>query len=155
MLYPASLSEMNSRFSLAVHILCLLATMPEERVTSEFLAMSIGTNPVVIRRLMANLREAGLVTAKRAGGGGWMLERPAKLITLDLVRQAVTKDEALRMHKNEPHPACVVGKGVRRVLGGVYERADAAVDRELNGITVAGILSSVLAEKKTKEKKAR
>jgi DNA-binding IscR family transcriptional regulator len=143
---------MNSRFSLAVHVLCLLASSPEERVTSEYLAMSIGTNAVVIRRMMASLREAGLVTSKAAGGGGWMLGRPAEKITLDLVRQAMAKDEALKMHKNEPHPACPVGKGVRRALGGVYERTDEAVDRELAGISVAGMLGAVLAAEKKSAK---
>jgi DNA-binding IscR family transcriptional regulator len=146
---------MNSRFSLAVHVLCLLATSPEERVTSEFLAISIGTNAVVIRRMMASLRSAELVTAKRAGGGGWMLSRAAKDITLDQVRQAMAKDEAAKMHKNEPHPACPVGKGVRRTLGGVYEQADAAVDRELAGISVAGMLASVMVAEKKRGNKAK
>jgi DNA-binding IscR family transcriptional regulator len=139
---------MNSRFSLAVHILCLLATEPEERMTSEFLATSIGTNPVVIRRLLANLRRAKLVTSKAAGGGGWLLALPPDEVMLDKIRQAIAKDEALKMHTHDPHPACPVGKGVRRVLGGVYERADAAVDRELAGVSVAGILASVLGDKK-------
>lgn len=139
---------MNSRFSLAVHVLCLLATAPEERVTSEFLAISIGTNAVVIRRLLASLRRAKLVTSKSAGGGGWMLARPANQITLDQVRQAAMEGEAAKMHRNEPHPACLVGKGVRQVLSGVYRRADMALDRELSGMSVAAILSAVLDEEK-------
>jgi DNA-binding IscR family transcriptional regulator len=116
-------------------------------MTSEFLATSIGTNPVVIRRLLAKLRRVKLVTSKAAGGGGWMLKLPANEITLDQVRQAIAKDETVKMHKHEPHPSCPVGKGVRRVLGSVYQRADAAVDRELAGVSVAGILASVLGNK--------
>jgi DNA-binding IscR family transcriptional regulator len=139
---------MNSKFSLAVHVLCLLATAPEERMTSDFLATSIGTNAVVIRRLLAGLRRAGLVSSKSAGGGGWMLGRLAEEISLAQIRQAVSAGEVARMHRNEPHPACAVGKDVRQVLLGVYSRADAALDRELSGITVAGILSDVLAEEK-------
>jgi DNA-binding IscR family transcriptional regulator len=139
---------MNSRFSLAVHVLCLLATSPSERLTSEYLAVSIGTNPVVIRRLLATLRRAGLVTSKSAGGGGWMLSRLAHEITLDLVRQAVSVGEAAKIHRNSPAPACPVGMGVRQVLGGVYQRADEAIDRELAGLSVAGILSAVLKEEK-------
>ena len=137
---------MNSRFSLAVHVLCLLASTPEERQTSEFLAISIGTNAVVIRRLLANLRRAGLVTSKSAGGGGWMLGRPAAEITLDQVRQAVSVGETAKIHRNAPHPACPVGRGERNVLVGVYDQADQAIDRELADISVAGILSAVLKE---------
>jgi Rrf2 family protein len=139
---------MNSRFSLAVHVLSLLATAPEERMTSEFLAMSIGTNPVVIRRLLASLRRAGLVSSKAAGGGGWMLGRSAGEISLAQIRQAISVGESAKMHRNEPHPACAVGKDVRLILRGVYTRADAALDRELSGITVASILSDVLKEEK-------
>ena len=58
---------MNSRFSTAVHILTLLASMPGERLTSEFIAASVGTNPVVIRRQLASLREAGLVQVTAVG----------------------------------------------------------------------------------------
>ena len=135
---------MNSRFSLAVHILTLLATSPKDRVTSEYLAISIGANAVVIRRLLASLRRAGLVTAKRAGGGGWMLERSAEEITLDLVRQAVAAEDAPKMHRNNPHPACPVGKRVRQVLVAVYQRTDAAIDAELSHSSIAAILAEVL-----------
>jgi DNA-binding IscR family transcriptional regulator len=137
---------MNARFSLAVHILTLLASSASERLTSEFLARSIGTNPVVIRRLLAGLRRSGLVTSKSAGGGGWQLGLSADRITLDRVRQAVMQGEAIRMHRNQPHPNCAVGRDVRNVLFGVYERADEAVDRELSGITVASILDEVLRD---------
>lgn len=137
---------MNSRFSLAVHVLCLLAATPGERQTSEFLATSIGTNAVVIRRLLASLRRAGLVTSKSAGGGGWMLAYPAGEITLDKVRRAVSVGETAKIHRNSPHPACSVGKGVRQVLIGVYARADRAMDRELAGISVEAVLAEVSKE---------
>jgi DNA-binding IscR family transcriptional regulator len=136
--------QMNSRFSLAVHVLCLLASAPEERLTSEYIAISIGTNAVVIRRLLAKLRRFGLVNSKSAGGGGWMLARPATEITLDLVRRAMAEGEAAKIHRNSPHPACPVGKEVRRVLIDLYHQADAALDRELAGVSVAGILASIL-----------
>jgi len=135
---------MNARFSLAVHILCLLASEPEGRLTSEYLAVSIGANAVVLRRLLATLRRAGLVSSKSAGGGGWKLAHTADQITLDQVRQAVNEGESAKIHRNSPHPNCPIGKGVRQVLLGVYSAADAAIDRELTGISVADILSSVL-----------
>ena len=135
---------MNSRFSLAVHLLCLLAQRPEERVTSEYLASSTGTTPVVVRRLLAALREAKLVTARRAGGGGWQLARRAEELTLAAVLQAVAQPESPRMHRNQPHPACPVGREVRKALTGVYHLADTAVERELEPITIASLLDTIL-----------
>lgn len=135
---------MNSRFSLAVHVLTLLASNPDERLTSEFLAQSIGTNAVVIRTMLAKLRRAGLVTSKSAGGGGWRLSLPASDITLDRVRQAAMEGEAAKMHRNSPHPNCAVGRDVRNVLVDVYARANEAMDRELAEFSVAGILADVL-----------
>ncbi len=134
---------MNARFSLAVHLLCLLAEEQEGRLTSEYLALSIGANAVVLRRLLATLRRAGLVSSKSAGGGGWKLAHSPAQITLDLIRQAVNEGETVKLHRNAPHPDCVVGQGVRGVLMGVYARADAAMDRDLAEISIATILESV------------
>jgi len=66
---------MNSRFSIAAHILTLLASTPGKRMTSEWIAGSVGTHAVVIRRQLALLRRAGLVDSKGSTGGGWMLLR--------------------------------------------------------------------------------
>ncbi len=135
---------MNSRFSLAVHVLCLLATQPEERVTSAFLAMSIGTNPVVIRRLMARLRERGLVTSKGAAGGGWMLAKPAAKVSLKSVRCALEDEVAMRMHKKQPNPKCPVGRGVHAALEDVYDKVDVAIDKAIANMTVADVLASAM-----------
>ena len=75
-----------------------------------------------------------------------MLGHQASNITLDQIRQAVTVGETAKMHRNSPHPDCPVGKGVRHVLGTVYQRADEALDRELAQISVESILSEVLRE---------
>ncbi len=134
---------MNSRFSTAVHILTLLASTPEERVTSEYIAMSVGTNAVVIRRQLALLREAGLVESKGARGGGWALTRTPERIRLSEVRAALGKEASFRMHRNEPHPKCVVGQNVRQALEGVYAGAEQAVMASLKGWTVADMLREV------------
>src|SRR5690348_16174716 len=94
---------MNSRFSTAVHILTLLASTPGERMTSEIIAASVGTNPVVIRRQLALLREAGLVESRGARHGGWELARDPAKITLRQVRASLGSEASFRMHRNEPH----------------------------------------------------
>ncbi len=134
---------MNSRFSTAVHILTLLASMPGERVTSELIAGSVGTNPVVIRRQLALLRAAKLVESKGARGGGWMLARKPEAIKLSQVRDALGGEASFRMHRNEPSPNCTVGQHVRQVLATVYEDAEKAVTRSLQTRTIRDLLIAV------------
>jgi DNA-binding IscR family transcriptional regulator len=134
---------MNSRFSIAVHILTLLASAPDERMTSEFIAGSVGTNPVVIRRQLALLREAALVESKSARGGGWFLARNPDKITLKQVRIALGEEASFRMHRNEPHPKCMVGQNVRGVLEEVYGDAETAVMKSLDDWTVTDMLRRV------------
>lgn len=143
---------MNSRFSIAVHILTLLASQPDERLTSEMIAASVGTNPVVIRRQLALLRDAGLVESKGARGGGWSLARRPQVIRLSDLKAALGEEASFRMHKNEPHPHCLVGRNVRSVLEDVYESVEAAVVERLARWTVADILAGVSA---TRPKQSR
>ena len=112
-------------------------------MTSEFIALSIGTNAVVVRRQLALLREARLVDSKGARGGGWELARDATKITLRQVREALGEEAAFRMHKNEPHPKCMVGQNVKAVLEDVYEDAERAVMNSLDDWTVADMLRRV------------
>jgi Rrf2 family protein len=148
-------SFMNSRFSIAVHILTLLASMPDERLTSEFMALSIGTNAVVIRRQLALLRRAGLVDSKGSKGGGWRLARPADQIGLSEIHSALGTEVQLRMHRNHPHPACAVGQNVRTALQTVYAEVDAAIDETLSGHTVQEMLNDVLRLKKQSVRRLR
>jgi Rrf2 family protein len=131
---------MNSRFSTAVHILTLLASTPKQRLTSEWIAGSVGTNPVVIRRQLAVLREAKLVESKGARGGGWALARKPDAIKLSQVRAALGDEVTFRMHKNDPSPNCVVGQNVRQALEAVYEDAEKAVMRSLQTRTIKDLL---------------
>jgi DNA-binding IscR family transcriptional regulator len=135
--------DMNSRFSTAVHILTLLASVPEERMTSEFIALSVGTNPVVIRRQLALLREAQLVESRGARGGGWSLAHNPDRITLKQVRAALGEEASFRMHRNEPHPKCMVGQNVRGVLEQVYASVESTVMKSLEQWTVADMLKRV------------
>ena len=135
--------RMNARFSTAVHILTLLASTPGQRMTSEIIAASVGTNPVVIRRQLALLREAGLVESRGARHGGWELTRDPAKITLKQVRAALGTESAFRMHRNEPHPKCVVGQHVRSALEDVYADAEQAVMKSLQRQTVADLLKRV------------
>jgi Rrf2 family protein len=134
----------SSKLTVGVHILTLLALTPEEAQTSEYIAGSVNTNPVVIRRLLGLLREAGIVESQGGHGGGWRLKVPAGRITLHQVLQAVDpKGETIALHRGEPNPLCPVGRNIQGVLTGVYGEVERRMDEQLAKTTIAGVLGSV------------
>jgi DNA-binding IscR family transcriptional regulator len=100
----------NSRFAVATHVLTSLALVAEDdpaaRLTSEALAASINTSPVVIRRIIGRLRAAGLVVAQTGRGGGAALARPASKISLLDVHRAVDEPVLFALNPNQPNPQC-------------------------------------------------
>ena len=106
---------MNSRFAVAMHTLSLLALQDGEPVSSELIASSVSTNPVVIRRLIGMLSAVGLVSVQSGRGGGAMLARDAAEISLLDVYQAVEEQPVMRVHEGA-NPDCPVGRTVCSVL---------------------------------------
>ena len=133
-----------TRFAVAAHILLMVAAEGGEPSTSQRLATSINTNPVVIRRITGQLARAGLVRVRR-GPGGAELTRPPGAITLEDVWRAVNSGSArplLPLHAN-PDPLCPVGCRVHAVLGEAFGTAERALERALARTTVADLLVGV------------
>src|ERR687894_3012899 len=118
---------MATRFAVSLHILALIARGPTEQSTSARLAWSIGTNPVVVRRLSGLLARAGLITVQR-GPGGASLARPASGISLRDVWRAIhpEREKVLRVH-NRTNPACPVGQRLPSALRARFEAAEAVL----------------------------
>jgi Rrf2 family protein len=135
----------NCQFSMAVHIAALLALAGDAPQTSAEIAHSIDTNPVVVRRIIAALARAGLVTARRGASGGSVLARPAERITLNDLRAAVEAPEPFAIH-GHPSTCCPVGRNIERVLSGVLGRAETALSRELKRTSLADVVSDLKAE---------
>jgi Rrf2 family protein len=133
----------SSRFAVAVHVLTLLAQEGGRALTSEYIAGSVNTNPVVIRRLLGLLSKAGLVSTTEGAGGGTTLARPAGRITLGYVYRAVEAGGLFGAARNDPDPLCQVGKHVQAVLEGHVERFEAALEKEMGRVTVADVLAGV------------
>jgi Rrf2 family protein len=137
----------NSRLTIATHALTWIASHEDlggEWTTSEQLAGSVKTNPVVIRRLMSDLVKAGLLSSGRGPGAGWKLSRPPGQITLGEVAGAIGPEPTFAMHRNEPSPNCPIAQGIRPALSPVYARVDAAVQHELERTTLAEVLQTTL-----------
>ena len=139
---------MNTRFSVAVHILTLLAVFRDEALTSEFIAGSVQTNPVVIRRIIGRLREAGFVTASQGRGGGFLLTADASALTLREVYEAVAERNIIAVHE-ETNPKCPVGRNIGQILEDVTAGAEKAMLQSLNEITIARLARRVAKCEKT------
>ena len=135
----------NQRFAISVHILTLLASS-ESSLTSERIADSVATNPVVIRRVMAHLRQHGLVDSRPGASGGWRLSRAPSAINLREVYQAVNHPSPVALH-HHPNPRCPVGGRIHATLDEVFATTQQTLEAALDQYTVAGVLADVRARK--------
>lgn len=135
--------NVSARFTVSLHILTLLASQPEQALTSEYIAGSVNTNPAFIRRQMAALRKAGLVTSQPGAGGGWRLTAAPATLTLARVRRALHEGSPFSMHPRQPNPACPVGRRIQAALLPIYDHAALAMEADLEHTTVAALLDSV------------
>jgi Rrf2 family protein len=130
----------NCRFTFAVHVMAVLALEKAECCPSSRLARTVNTNPVVIRRLLIELQEAGLISTFRGPHGGALLKRKPEKVTLREIHNAVDPGNTFGTHPNEPSPECPVGKKIIKVMEHIQDRANRALARELEKMTLADVL---------------
>ena len=141
--------QIPSRFTIAIHILiCVELYGKDEPATSETLAGSIGAHPVVIRRILGQLRRAGLITVARGREGGAHIARPLAGITLADVFRAVESigDDTLFSFHENPNPACPVGRNIHNILDGHLAAIQRAMEREMQQTTLADVIQEARAE---------
>lgn len=132
--------QFSSRFTIATHILlCIAMFENEQKVTSNFLAGSINTNPVIIRNILGLLSSAGIIEIK-AGIGGAFLSKPPEKITLLDIFKAVEKEESLFHFHENPNPQCPIGRTIHSVMDGKIETIQSAMENEMNNITLSRLL---------------
>ena len=132
--------QISSRFTIAVHILtCIDYFAAEHTITSDFLAGSVGVNPVVIRQVIIQLKAAGLVEVSR-GKTGITLSRGLEDITLYDVYEAVesVKGKLFRFHEN-PNPKCPVGKNIHAALDKSLDDIQATLEDKMRTITMRDV----------------
>lgn len=137
--------QISSRFTIAIHMLaCMDVFKDEHKITSDFLAFSINVNPVIIRKILSQLKDAGLIEVKR-GPGGAAIARPLDEITFfDVYRSVECIEENTLFHFHEnPNPECPVGKNIHHVLDDKLLRIQDAMERELKTITLADMKSDL------------
>jgi Rrf2 family protein len=133
----------NERLSVALHALLHMAERGGEPMTSADMAACVGTNPVVIRRTFAGLRERGIVTSAKGHHGGWTLGRPAEAITLAEIQDALAQRVVDVSMPEESH-GCLVERAVTGALDDAVREATRVLDQRLATITLADLASDVV-----------
>ena len=130
--------QISSRFTIALHIFTCVDTFKDEyKITSEFLAGSINTNPVIIRKILTQLKNAGLITVAR-GTGGISPTRSLKDISFYDVYQAiepVENGDLFNFHSS-PNPQCPVGKNIHALLDDKLKTIQLAMENEMKKYTL-------------------
>ena len=131
------------RFAVAVHVATLLALSGDQPATSEWIAGSVNTNPVVVRRILSALAKAGIVRSLRGINGGSVLAQSPDAITLLDISLAVDEAKPPPLHHQMPNQNCPVGRGIQPVLTKVLGQVNVAADHVLATLTLAQIVADV------------
>lgn len=136
--------RINTRFPVAIHILALLAFNHEATATSEFLAKSVNTNPVVIRRINALLKKANLITIKAGVGGAYLNSSPTEITLLDIYNAVKSSDDdfLFELHCN-PNEKCFVGANINEALSGPLNSAQKSLEDTLKEYTLFDIVEKI------------
>ncbi len=130
----------DSRLSSVLHALLHMAEQ-DGPVTSDTLAQCLGTNPVVVRRTMGYLREAGIVTSDRGHAGGWRIHADLGTVTLRQLHEALGEPAMFAIgnrNRNET-PECLVEQSVNAALEGTFAEAEALLLKRFSEITLADL----------------
>jgi len=146
----------DSRLSGVLHVLLHLAEHQSEHqspMTSESLAKAMDTNPVVIRRILAGLREQGYVSSEKGHGGGWTLTCDWEQISLRDVYVALGSPSLLAIGSRTEAPVCLVEQAVNAALNKTFEEAEALLVSRFDEVTLAMLSADFLQRFEKKRKR--
>lgn len=133
--------QISSRFTLAVHILVCIDTFKDKyKVTSDFLAGSTNVNPVIVRKILSQLKSAGLVQVSRGLGGATITKSLNEITFLDIYKavECIDKGELFHFHE-KPNEKCPVGRNIHSILDDKLIQVQNAMEKELSSITLEDI----------------
>lgn len=127
----------NTRLSVAIHILALIAIEPN--LSSNQIADSVTTNPVVIRRISSDLKKAGLLTSRAGVTGSSLTKNPKEITLLDIYKAINLERELFSIHE-KPNPNCLVGKNIQKILDVTFEGVQKSMENELEHNTLQEVI---------------
>ena len=137
--------QISSRFTLAVHIFACIDTFKDEyKITSDFLASSTNVNPVIIRKILGQLKAAGLLDIKRGSGGASITKPLDKISFLDIYYavECIDNGELFHFHEN-PNMECPIGRNIHLIMDDKLNRVQGAMEKELASITLQDIKNDI------------
>lgn len=135
--------QISSRFTIAIHVLICIETFKNaNKITSEFLASSVNVNPVVIRRLLQQLKAGGIVSVTRGSGGAELAKPISDITLLDIYNavECIEDGELFHFHEN-PNELCPVGKNIYKILNPRLISIQQAMEKEMKSTTLADIMN--------------
>jgi Rrf2 family protein len=132
----------NSRFAMATHIMTALA-VEQDKLNSSYLAASLNTNPVVVRRILSELQKAGLLETEAGRSGGARLAKKPNLISLYQVYAAVEDGPLFAYNPNDPNKQCSLSCKMKSVLSPVFDAANEAMTSKLKKIKLSDLVEEV------------
>ena len=134
----------STRFPAAIHILTLLAIKKGQCCSSEWMAKSLGTNAVVVRRIVGMLQDAGIVTSQAGSQGGTKLAVEPETVNLKDIYDAVEDESVFCMH--DPHPKCPVACSVKNQVNDLLGQAEQRMKAELAATRLSSITRPAIAQ---------
>lgn len=136
--------QISSRFTIASHMLIVMALEGKNhKITSDFLAGSVGVNPVIIRKTLSQLKNAGLITVARGTGGAEISKKPEEIRLLDIYRavDSLGKSGQLFSFHDNPNPNCPIGKNIHHVMDDKLMEIQAAMESQLAQSSLADLIT--------------
>ena len=136
--------QISSRFTIATHMLITIALKGKEsKVTSDFLASSVGVNPVIIRKTLSQLKKAELISVARGTGGAAIIKNLEDISLLDIYQavECLGKTGQLFSFHDNPNPACPVGANIHGVLDEKLQKIQLAMEQELSQTSLAQVVA--------------
>lgn len=134
----------SSRFSVAIHMLTLVALSPPEVISSDFLARSVNTNPALIRKIMAMLKNAELIQVKPGVAGATLTKSLTEISLLEIYQAVavVEPNELFGIH-GQPNPACPIGRNIQATIEPIFITAQSAMERVLEQIMLSDVVKDI------------
>ena len=134
--------QISSRFTIAVHVLVCIETFKKVlKTTSDMLASSVNVNPVVIRRILQQLKKAGIVEVKRGSGGADLARKPEDITLLDVYTAVESVEEGQLFHFHEnPNPQCPVGRNIHNILDDRLKKIQEAMEAQMRSVTIRDVM---------------
>ena len=135
--------QIGSKFTIGVHIITAIDYFKKmDRVNSKFLAGSLGVNPVIVRNVISQLREAGIVQTQRGSSGAALAKKLDEITLYDVYKAvgSVNAEEGLFHFHEQPNPDCPVGRNIHKVLDQRLVDVQRAMEEKLQQTTIADIV---------------